>query len=102
MTAVALPIFLSFAGKTFLVVAARIELEKARIPISIGDINGAVRSWHGCRQPPLVRRMKSSFGRSSDLLDDRPIGLHLDEQPVLFRRALLHGGVKIFLAAFYG
>src|SRR5947208_10065075 len=100
MTAVALPIFLSFAGKTLLVVPTRVEFENARVTISIGDIDGAVRPGYGGGQPPLVRSVKPSFGWSSDFLYDRPVGLQLDEQPVFFRCALLNSGVKIFLAAF--
>src|SRR5437660_7136114 len=46
--------------------------------------------------------MKSGLGLSCDFLDYRPIGLHLEEQPVLSRCTLLYRGVKVFFARFHG
>src|ERR1700722_5003445 len=77
-----------------LIIAGLIELENARIAISVGNIDRPVRPRNSRGKPPLIWRMKPRFLRSGDLLHHGPVQLHLDEEPVLLRRPLLHRSVE--------
>ena len=70
--------------------------------VAVGDIDGTVGPGQRRCDAPGVGGLKAGFGRSGDLLDDGTVGLHLDEQAILLRCALLDGRVEIHFPALFG
>src|ERR1700761_8835492 len=98
MAAVALAVTRALVRKARLVIALLIEAEDARIAISICNVDRAIGPLDHRGDAPFVRRLESSFARSLDLLKNCPVCLHLDEEPILFRRPLLHNRVEDLIA----
>src|SRR6266700_4680405 len=87
-----------FAGVGAFVLTAFVEVENARVPVSVCDEDATIGRGHCRGKPPFVRCFEPGLRWSGDLLHDRTVGPHLDEQPVLLRSSLLNGRVEVFLA----
>lgn len=61
MRTVKLPITASFLCEGSLLIAVLVKTENARIAVTVGNKDGAVRSKNRSREAPLVRSLKPGF-----------------------------------------
>src|SRR5690348_8979609 len=98
MRTVELPLTASLLGEASLVIASLVKTENARVAVTIGDENRAVRGRNSGGKAPPVGSLESGFRRSGDLQHHHAINLHLYKQPVFCGRAFLNGSVKELLS----
>src|SRR5580700_8862928 len=99
MAAIQLAVATALSRVARFIVSILIEAEDARIAIAIGDKDGAIRGRQGRRNPPFIGGLETGFRRSRNLQHDAAIGFHLQEEPVVRGRALLHRGIYVFFVA---